>query len=117
MTPTSLSAKYERRTVGRRLAMAPCEVAHRGLVSELDDRSFGAGVEHPLDLLRARARDHAQVRMLLLDATDVIGVGSARGMPHVPERERASDSAVGAAADPDLRQRRVRLRHRLVERP
>src|SRR5262245_41990887 len=118
MTPTSLSAKYERRTVGRRLAMAPREVVHRGLVRELDDRSFSAGVEHPLDLLGARARDHAEVGMLLLDAANVIGVGSARGMPHVPELERAPDRAIGAAADPDLRQRRrVRLRHRLVERP
>src|SRR5262245_34235778 len=111
MTPTSLSAKYERRTVGRRLAMAPREVAHRGLVRELDDRSFGAGFEHPLDLLRTRTWDHAEVRMLLLDAANVIGVGSARRMPHVPEFDGAPDRAVRATADPDLRQRRrVRLR-------
>src|SRR2546429_7386518 len=56
--------------------------------------------------------------MLLLDAADVCGVGAAGGMPRVAQLKRPPDGALGAAADPDLRlPRRVRLGHRVVERP
>src|SRR5712691_5700164 len=56
--------------------------------------------------------------MLLLDAADVVGIGAAGGMPGVAQFERPPDRALRAAADPDLRLRRlVRLGGRVVERP
>src|SRR4051794_21197173 len=50
------------------LKMRSSELAHRRLVRERDDRALGAGIEHRLHLVRRRARDHAQIGMLLLDA-------------------------------------------------
>jgi hypothetical protein len=55
--------------------MAASEVAHRRLVCEGNDGSFGAGFEHRLDVLRSSPRDHAQFRMLLFDAAHMLGVG------------------------------------------
>src|SRR5438093_10822590 len=101
--PTARNAMYESRTVGRRpLPMTACEVAHRGLVGELNDSSFGSGFEHRVDVIWREPRDHAQLRMLLLHAANVLGVRAARRMPHVPQLERPADRALRAAADPDL---------------
>src|SRR5712691_11653082 len=56
--------------------------------------------------------------MLLLDATDVVGVRAAGGMPRVAQLERPPDRTLRAAADPDLGlRRRVRFGGRVVERP
>src|SRR5207302_8121772 len=64
------------------------------------------------------ARNHAQLRMLLLDAADVVRLGAAGGMPDVTELLSPADCMLRAAPDPDLRQRRrVRLGRRIVERP
>jgi hypothetical protein len=58
-TPRSLERQVGEEAVDLRLAMTARELAHCGLVRELDDGPFYAGVEHRLDVLRARARDHA----------------------------------------------------------
>jgi hypothetical protein len=50
------------------------KVAHRGLVRELHDCSFGSRVEHCIDAFRRRSRDHTQLRVLLLDPPHVVCV-------------------------------------------
>ena len=98
--------------------MAAREVAHRRLVRKRDDRPLGSRFEHRFDLLRRCPRDHAQVRVLLLDAPHVRDVGAARRMPDVAEPARPPDRLRRAAADPDLGwRRRQRLRGRVAKRP
>src|SRR6266568_3573688 len=82
------------------------EVAHRGLVGELDNGALRSSGEHVLDQLGPRARDHAQFGVLLLDLPDVIRVRAARGMPDIAQLKRTPDRPGRAAADPDLRPRR-----------
>src|SRR5438093_10687722 len=95
--PTARNAMYESRTVGRPpLPMTACEVAHRGLVGELDDGSFGSGFEHRVDVILREPRDHAQLRTLLLHVANVLGVRAARRIPPVPQLEPPPDRALRA---------------------
>ena len=70
------------------------EVAHARLVGQRDDDSFGAHLEHDVDVLEARSRDRRELRMLLLDGPDSPRIPAAARMPHTAVLERAADGAV-----------------------
>ena len=82
------------------------ELAHRRLVGNVTTAPSAPASSIASTLLRRRARDHAQVGCCSLTLRHVLDVGAARGMPHVTELARTPHRALGAAADPDLGQRR-----------